>query len=215
MIITYYGQAMARFQLGDLVILTNPISKKFNPKAPKLSADIVLLSWPADWSGRQTPDGDYGQAFVIDGPGEYEVKETFIQGLNTVGPDDSLNTAYTINLEGIRIVHLGALAVNDITSAVREELGSIDILLVPTGDHGTLDFKQAAKLTATLSPKIIIPILYQDKVDSKLLTTFLKEVGVKTAQPLDKLSVKRKDLENKETEVVVLTPAGKIWFLII
>lgn len=216
MVITYYGQAMVKFQLGDMVILANPISKEFDPKAPKMSAGVVLVGCSETWADGRGNVGNSDQPFVIDGPGEYEIKGVFIQGMNTVGPageDDpgqsKINTAYTIDLEGIRTAYLGALASEDLAPEVVEELGFIDIAVVPVGGHGTLEAKKAAKLITTLAPKMVIPILYQEDVTGSLLSTFLEEIGAKDLQSQEKIALKPKDLVGLEAEVTVLAPVNK------
>ena len=66
----------------------------------------------------------------------------------------------------------------------------------------TRDFspKVAAKLASTLEPKLVIPMDY----DSNSLKVFLKEMGDEKAEVVDKLTLKRKDLDGKEGDVIVL-----------
>ncbi|MBX4206590.1 MBL fold metallo-hydrolase [Candidatus Parcubacteria bacterium] len=72
-----------------------------------------------------------------------------------------------------------------------EEIEDIDILFIPVALY---------KAAVALEPSAIIPMGY----DKAALTQFLKEAGEKDAAPQDKLVVKKKDLDGKEGEIIVL-----------
>ena len=55
-------------------------------------------------------------------------------------------------------------------------------------------------MVSSLEPKMIIPMDY----DASSLKAFLKELGEEKADTVEKLTLKKKDLDNKEGEVVVL-----------
>ena len=116
--------------------------------------------------------------FVITGPGEYEVGGVFIKGFPGV---------YTVNLESMNITFMDELKEN-------EDIDETDILFVNVADPA-----KAYKMAVSLEPSIIIPIRYTDAT----LKTFLKEAG-STVKSEQKLTLKRKDLEGKKAEVVVL-----------
>lgn len=204
MVITYYGEAFVRLQFGDMVVAANPINKSHDAKAPKFGADIALVSEriPA-MNGVENVSFGTKEAFVLDTPGEYELAGVFIKGLPSEGPRGLINTIYTVMLEGMHVVHLGGLAFEKLTPDVLEEISSPDILIVPIGGEDSLDPGAAAKLATSLGPKIIIPVLLGKK--EEYLPTFLKEVGADKVHPIDKLSLKRKDLDGKEAEVIVLS----------
>jgi len=71
--------------------------------------------------------------FVIDAPGEYEIKDIFIQGINS---------DYLIEAEGMRIVYL-------LKGERPDEFGEVDILLVPS---------DKSKLVSQIEPRIVIPM---------------------------------------------------------
>ena len=97
---------------------------------------------------------------------------------------------------------MGALSNPEFSKESREAINSPDILFIPIGGKGMLDAKGAAKLASSLEPRLIIPMDY----DEGTLKAFLKEIGEEKAEVIDKLTLKRKDLDNKEGEVVVLKP---------
>lgn len=175
MIITYQGQESFKISQGDLSIAVNPTAK--------VSADITLYTTRGSLS--QITSEKAG--FIIDGPGEYEIKEVFIKGF-LVKESEVYKTTYLINYEGMKLCFLGAaLPVKDIED--------VDILLVPVGS----DPAAAYKLAVSLEPSVIIPMQYAKPA----LEQFVKEGGEKV-EAIDKYVVKKKDLEGKEGEIVVL-----------
>jgi L-ascorbate metabolism protein UlaG (beta-lactamase superfamily) len=144
--------------------------------------------------------------FVISGPGEYEIKDVFIKGLPSQSGYDGekrINTIYSVTLEGMNICFLGAVSTPELPKETDEAIEEVDILFVPIGGNGVLEPSQAYKLAVSIEPKIIIPILYDDAKGKDLLKAFLKEAG-ENPKPETKITLKKKDLEGKEAEVVVL-----------
>ncbi len=207
MIIIYYGVEFLKLQLGDTVIGINPVAKDSKHKSGRFSADIALVSNKhRDFSGVENLAFADKAPFVINGPGEYEIKGVSIKGfLSKADYEESftLNTIYLISLEDMKLCHLGALSESDLGSDVKEQLEGIDVLFVPVGGKGLLSPERAYKLCVELEPKIIIPLYYGENGE-KSLKTFLKEGGAEAVKPMDKLTLKRKDLEGKEGEIVVL-----------
>ncbi len=205
MIITYLGGAFVKVQFGDTVLAFNPISKDSNLKTSKFGADVVLSSINhEDMNGVDQVTFGEKKPFVISGPGEYEIKDVFIKGLPSESEyrgEKRINTVYTVALEGMNICFLGAISTVELPKATDEAIDEVDILFVPIGGVGVLDPAKAYKLAVSIEPKIIIPILYDDKKDS--LKVFLKEAG-DNPKPESKLTLKKKDLEGKEAEVMVV-----------
>lgn len=203
MIITYLGGAFVKVQFGDTVLAFNPVSKDSEMKTAKFGADIVLssLNHP-DMNGLDQVSFGDKKAFSITGPGEYEVKDVFIKGLNSessYGGEKRINTVYSVSLEGMNICFLGAVNTPELPKEADEAIDGVDILFVPIGGNGVLGPSDAYKLAVSLEPKIIIPILH----DATSLKVFLKEAG-ENPKPETKITLKKKDLEGKEAEVVVL-----------
>lgn len=185
MIISYHGAECFKISQGDLALVTNPQSK--------MSADITLFS-----NGRSETAEKSG--FIIDGPGEYEVKDVFIRGFLSAGPNKKINTIYLISFEGMNLCFLGALSLPKLSDQTLESIEDIDILFVPVGGTETLDPASAYKLAVSLEPSVIIPMRYTQST----LEQFFKEGGEGKVESLDKFVVKKKDLEDKEGEIVVL-----------
>ena len=203
MIISYHGKAFIKVQQGDLVAAFNPPSKESNFKASRFGADLAMISINhKDFNGAEAVSYANKTPFIIEGPGEYEIGGNFILGLSSEGPGGLINTIYTFVIDGIRFCHLGALTNAELKGEINEEIGIVDVLCVPIGGDGTLKPKEAFKLANSLEPKIIIPVMYDEGEED--LKTFLKEAGVSANSAVDKLILKRKDLEGKEGEVIVV-----------
>lgn len=206
MVITYQGGAFVKVQFGDITLAVNPISKDSKKLKPsRFGADVALVSInDSDFAGiDQVSFGDK-QAFAVTGPGEYEVKNVFIKGFRSdskYGGEDRINTVYTVNLENMNLCFLGAHAGKDLPDEVIEGVDDVDILFVAFGPEGIVSPADAYKLAVKIEPKLIVPLPFGN---AAALKAFLKEAGEESQKPQDKLTIKKKDLEGKDADVVVL-----------
>ena len=198
MILTYHGGDFVRAQSGDTIVAVNPISKTSKLKTTKFGADIALISENnPDMNGIEEVTFGNKVPFVANGPGEYEIKDIFVKGFFSNG-GAKINTIYSVLFDGIHLCFLGALKEDALSDEAVESLTDIDILFVPVGD--TLAPSKAYKLAVSLEPKLIIPL----GVDASI-KTFLKEAGETAAEKTEKLTMKKKDLEGKEGDIIILT----------
>ena len=204
MIITYHGGQCFKVSFGDTTLAFDPISKKSKLTPAKFGSDAAFISMRHEnFNGAEQVAHSSKQPFVVDGPGEYEIGEVTARGWGvktTYDKVERFNTIYQVQLEGMNMVFLGALGDPEIDTKILGEFGDIDILFVPIGGGDVLEVPQASKLGVKLEAKIIIPMHYDDKA----LKAFLKEESVEGSKPVDKLTLKKKDLMGKEGEVVVL-----------
>jgi len=208
MIITYFGKQFFKIGQGEMVLAFNPVSKSSKTGINgKFGADIALVTTNhPDYNGLEQLSHGERVPFAVTGPGDYEVKDIFIKGLLSsalIGDKKYINTIYSLSVDSIDLLFLGALSDGEISKDTREGISSPDILFIPVGGGSVLDAKSAAKLASSFEPKLIIPMDY----DAVSLKAFLKELGEEKAQVVDKLTLKRKDLEGKEGEVIVVEAA--------
>lgn len=202
MIITRHGAAFVKVQQGDTIFAFNPVSRDHDSKAVKFGADAALVALHDPmFNGVDSVTFGSKVPFVIDGPGEYEIGGTFVRGFASEGPDGKINTIFTTIIDGIRICHLGGLAKASLSAEAIEDIGAIDIIFLPIGGGKFISSKDALKLATQLEAGVIIPILYDDGGELK---SFLKEAGEEKAEPVDKLAVKKKDIDGKEGEIIVI-----------
>lgn len=212
--IKFFGHSCFQIKGKKTTVITDPFDPAFvGLKIPRLSAEIVTISHDhPDHNNFSAVSGTSRrkEPFVVDGPGEYEIDEVKIFGISSFhdgqqGKDRGKNTIYTIEMEGLRVVHLGDLG-HKLTEEQVEELGMTDILLVPVGGTYTLGPEEAVEVVSQLSPSIIIPMHYRlPKLKFELLPPddFLKALGVEKVSPLPKLTIKGENLP-EEKEVVIL-----------
>jgi len=202
---------------ADIVI--DPFDEDFTGlKLPNLSADIALITH--DHKDHNNVKDLKGPSvgtppFVIQGPGEYEVKEVFVQGIpafhgDVNGKEKGQNTIYVIEAEEMRFCHLGDLGQKLLTDEQLEKIDGIDVLMIPVGGEYTIDSSSAQKIISQIEPKIVIPMHYAlPKLSMKLdeVSKFLKTMGKPSIAPIDKLVVKLSALPKEGAmEIVVLQP---------
>lgn len=195
-----------------MTVVTDPFDASVGFKFPKVEADMVTISHDHQDHNQKQLVG--GKPYVIDGPGEYEVKGVSVLGLQTFhdevqGQKRGLNTVYRIEFEGISLSHLGDLG-HPLSSGQLAELNGVDVLFIPVGGVYTIGPKRAVEVISQVEPKIVIPMHYRvseqkgDKTFGQLtgVKEFLKEIGEEVTPQL-KLLVSRDRLPS-EREVVVL-----------
>jgi L-ascorbate metabolism protein UlaG (beta-lactamase superfamily) len=213
MVITWYGQACFKIQSGELVIAIDPFSKEIGLTPPRFRADLVLVTHSHyDHSNSQAIAGD---PFLISGPGEYEVKGVYVRGIETFhdanqGKERGKNTIYTLDLEELRLLHMGDFGEAKVRDETLEQIGAVDVLMLPVGGVYTIAAEEAARLAKQIEPAIVIPMHYKiPGILPKLegVEKFLKEMGAGATTPQEKLTLKKKDVsEDKPTQVMMLTP---------
>ncbi len=140
----------------------------------KTKADIII----------SFSDSAEGDGFVINSPGEYEIKNVYTERPN--------GSVVTIRGEEIRVCYVFS---HEIEDKDIESAGNVDILLIPVKN----DAEKAVQIVKSIEPRLVIPI------DYKTPDSFLKAMGVKDVEALNKLTIKSKNLPDDETKVVVLT----------
>ena len=211
MIITHHGGEFFKVSFGDTTLAFNPISKNSKLKQTRFGADIAFItSEHPDFTGVDQVSHGEKEPFVIRGPGEYEVREIVIKGYQTTseyGGKEVINTAYLVTFEKMFLLFLGALSTKELPKGLQEALDKIDILFVPIGGDGVLIPQKAYELAVSIEPKIIVPMHHTDMGIPKALQLFLKEEGASTDnhKPISKLTLKNKDLEDKQNEIVVFS----------
>jgi len=211
MVITWYGHSCFKIQSGETVLITDPFDRAIGLTPPRGQVNVVTISH-GHYDHNNIESLASVNPFVVEGPGEYEVKGINILGVSVYhdakeGKERGESTAYVIEMEGIKICHLGDIGQPKLSNEQLELIDGIDVLMVPIGGTYTVNGEEAADIINQIEPKIVIPMHYKIlglniKFDG--VEEFLKEMGVSKAQPVEKLTIKKKDLPEEETEVVVM-----------
>src|SRR5205823_2585208 len=105
-------------------------------------------------------------------------------------------TIYVIKAEDMTVAHLGDLG-HKLTDKQIEDMGDVDILMIPVGGTYTIDAKTAVEVISQIEPKVIIPMHYmvEGHAPSPLdgPDKFVKELGL-DAEKLDKYKIVKKNL---------------------
>lgn len=205
MVISWFGLSSFKISSGPLSIITDPFSKNAGPTPPRGQTDIVIISnTSSDLYNNRFAVGDE-KTFVVDSPGEYDVKGLFIHGV----PGNNA-AIYSIRMEDMRLGFLGSLKQKELSDGQVEDLSEIDILFVPVGGKTVCNAEEAVTIVNQLEPRFVIPMhfassglkLSLDKVDQ-----FLKEIGGAKSAAQEKFTLKKSNLtEGENTEVVILEP---------
>lgn len=203
--IKYYGANCIRITNKKVSICVDDNIDKLGLKSVTSKEDVSIFTAGKD-------SNNIIGRFLIDGPGEFDISDVSILGIPTrahLDEDGKRATIYRINIHNFSVVVLGHIY-PDMTDEQLEQLGSIDVLIIPVGGNGyTIDAHGALQLVKKIEPKIVIPTHYADKaikyeVPQTELSLFIKEMGVtEEIEELDSLSVKESELGDK-TKLVVL-----------
>ena len=197
--ITWLGHSCFKIKGRQATIITDPYSPDLGYSLGKLNASIVTVSH--QHPGHSFTAGVGGDPRAITGPGEYEISNVLVIGVATFHDEDrgkirGGNTAYLIEIDEISICHLGDLG-HVLADEQVEELGNVDVLLVPVGGVSTIDSPVAAEIVRQLEPKAVIPMHYKTPALSQKLEpveAFLKEIGANNITPQAKLSLTKSSL---------------------
>ncbi len=206
--ITWLGHSCFRIRAKEATVVTDPCDKSTGYSLGRPTADIVTVS--IDDPAHNYVSGVAGDPRVIDGPGEFEIAGASLVGVTTYrdkekGASAGRNVAYVIEVEDLRICHLGSIG-HVPTSDQVEEIGNVDILLVPVGGGDSLDAPPAAETVSLIEPKLVIPMHFKTDIEKAALDPidrFLKEMGAKTTETHAKIAVTRSSLP-EETQILIL-----------
>ncbi len=214
--ISWYGHSCFKIQTkakrggDDIIIFTDPFDKSVGLRRPQGQANIVTISHAHhDHNDTELLKGDF---FVANSPGEFSIQGVTIEGIESFHDDQEgllrgRNTIFVFESEDLRICHLGDLG-HELTDQQIDAIGDIDVLMIPIGGTYTLDAKGAKKVVGQIEPKIILPMHY--KIDGITLdiddeTDFCNELGMTSKDKLQKLLIKKSDLEEIENKVVIMS----------
>jgi L-ascorbate metabolism protein UlaG (beta-lactamase superfamily) len=220
--LTWYGRTCIRLRGKDAVVVNDPYPSIVGPTGRGITGDVVTFSHPDDnhppkKATKLSRDGGTAMptsleaAFVLDGPGEYEVHDVLLTGVRTYrdgekGVERGRQTAFVTELDGIHTIHLGDIG-HELTEEKLADIGRVEVVCIPIG--GALTAAAAAALVAQLDPKIVVPMpVCEDEAEcDEAVKKFLHEMGAEP-QVQAKLAILPSSLP-AETTTVLLESRGK------
>ena len=197
--ITWLGHSCFKIRGSQAIIVTDPFPPNMGYTLGKITADIVTVSHPHP--SHSYNEGINGEHRLVKGPGEYEISGVLMLGITTFhdavkGQSKGKNTIYLMEVDGVNICHLGDIG-HVLSDGQVEELGNVDILMVPVGGVSTINASMAAEIVRKLEPKIVLPMHYKTPKTTRELEpveNFLKEMGQSQVEPRPKLTVSKSNL---------------------
>lgn len=165
--IKWFGQSCFMItSRSGIKVLTDPYKKMLGYKLPEeMEANIVSTSH--NHSDHNNINIVKSSFVHIDKPGDFSEHGIEIKGMQTFhdktsGSKRGKNTIYNFNIDDINICHCGDLG-HVLNSDQIEEIGNVDILLLPVGGLATINAFDAVKVMKQLNPTIVIPMHYRTK----------------------------------------------------
>lgn len=182
----------------DITIVIDPYKPSAGGFPRSLAPDIAIFT-----RGEKGSITLSGNPFVFATPGECETKGVLMAAAAGHAPE---TTIARIDAESMSVGHLG-ITNKELTDKQLEVISGVDILFIPVGGGDGYSAEQAAKIINTVEPRVVVPIAFQSENDPKAthVAAFLKEMGVKEETPEKKIIIKKKDLPQEETNIMVLS----------
>jgi L-ascorbate metabolism protein UlaG (beta-lactamase superfamily) len=210
MTITWFGHSCFHIETKEGSVLIDPFSKDIGLKPPRIKDDLVLITH--SHYDHNNIEGANPEAMIIDGPGEYEKNGIYVRGILSYhdkngGQERGLNTIYVIKAEDMVVCHMGDFGQAEFEKNQLDDIGDVDILMLPVGGNYTIDYKEAVSVLGKIEPKVVIPMHYKIK-DLKLdidgPDKFIKELGL-APEKVDKYKIAKKNLPVEEMKLIVFS----------
>ncbi len=181
--IQWFGHACFLLESQDgTKVVTDPFDGSVGYKIPMVEADIVTVSH--DHCDHNYVEGVQGDPEIMKSPGEYTIGGISIKGVPTFhddvkGAKRGPNIIYTFEIDGIKVCHAGDLG-HLLSKAQLEEVGEVDVLIIPVGGTFTLGAEGAAAAVEQFGPKITIPMHFKTPAVSMPIDpvdVFLEKMG--------------------------------------
>lgn len=211
--IVFLGHSSFKITGKDSVVTTDPFKPEMvGLKFPSVEADIVTVSHAHEDHNNISQVRGFKKALTS--AGEYEMGGVSVIGIQSFhddkeGKERGVNIIFVIEIDGLRLAHLGDLG-HRLSKEIVSEMGQIDILMIPVGGFYTIDSSVASEIARNIDPKIIIPMHYKmngmnESLASKLepVENFVKEMELKT-ETMSSLKLKQTDLLPEDQKMVVI-----------
>jgi L-ascorbate metabolism protein UlaG (beta-lactamase superfamily) len=165
--IRWLGHSCFLISLDDTVkLVTDPFDQSVGYPMPDVTADVCVVSH--DHFDHNCVTAVKGNPEVVKGSGEKNAKGVNFKGVGAFhdekqGSLRGENTIFLWELGGIKFAHMGDLGV-ELSQDQTNQMGSVDVLFVPTGGYYTIDAPTADKVVSALNPKVVIPMHYKTVV---------------------------------------------------
>lgn len=152
---------------------------------------------------------------VLDGPGEYEVGDVSVKGMQVRGHLDEEGqesaTVFQFTYANSTVTVLGHIHPN-VSDPLLEMAGGTDVLIIPVGGNGyTLDAVGAVSLIKKIEPDVVIPSQFDTEelnfeIPAAPIDDFIRISGLSANDPIDSYKLGKTDVLDgvAQTALVVL-----------
>ncbi len=190
--IKYYGNSCFLLKTKKAKLVTNPKNAGAKINLKRVKPDIVLLT-----HGNKVSENNH---YIINTPGEYEVKEILVYGYVSNNKGSQINAdIYMIDVEGITLGFIDG-EVASVKGNILDEMGIVNILFVSLADNLKMKLSKLTDLVNKIDPQIVIPMDYSKEV----LTKFTNSLGVKGFDKESSLIVKSSDFEGEDIPINIV-----------
>lgn len=204
--IVYRGHASFVIETNGKTIITDPYNGSYGYPINPVKADIVTVSH--EHNDHNAIETIQGQPLVVKGPFINELEGINFYGFKSFhdrseGRQRGQNTIFKIKSEDLRVVHLGDLGI-PLTAGQVDEIGPVDILMVPVGGTYTVNAAEARQVVDSLQPKIVIPMHYKTVHCNLSIEPVDKFAGLfKKVEHLPFLEIQSEELLDQQRVVVL------------
>jgi len=146
-------------------IMTDPFNEKVGYLLPEDAPDYVTVSH--EHYDHSSVGLVHGTPHVKRTPELEKLGDVLTYGVESHhdtegGTKRGKNMVFVFEHEGMRLAHLGDLG-HPLSASQLEELGQIDVLLIPVGGVYTIDAQGACQVVKQLAPRLIVPMHYKTR----------------------------------------------------
>ena len=208
--LVWLGHSSFRLHSEGMVVVTDPFPESLGLRMDGRPAGVVTVS--NTHPNHSAAAAVAGGPRVFSTPGEYEYNGVMVRGVMTPlvegAPYEHRNVAYTIELDGVSVCHLGDLS-RPLANRQLDDLKPVDVVLMPAGGNCTVSMDHALQVVQDLDPRIVVPMHFghgQEGVPLDGVEPFLRRLSVDEAQPQARLVVSQGSLPS-DLRVNLMSPA--------
>lgn len=198
-----------------VVITTKQVRLVFDDNLSELGAKAVTKDGDVSLFTVPHPEQVKGAKMTIDMAGEYEVSGVNVRGIQARahmdGEQERSATMYKVTAGDVKVLVIGHIYPK-LSDSKLEDIGLVDVLLVPVGGTGyTMDPTGALQVVKAIEPKVFVPTHYADKdlkyeVPQQSLEEAIKDFGIEPKETTKKLQFKPSEATDT-TQLVIIEKA--------
>ncbi len=143
-------------------------------------------------------------AFLIKGPGEYEVKGVFVRGVVDSGEEP----IYVVRGEESRICYIHSFSKKELDARTLEDIGVTDILVFPIEAGELPSSKKVKSILSQIDPFMVVFSWKGGKKEKSKLEEWLKGLDVKDYEEEEEFIFNKSDFDKNKTQYFILSDGG-------